>query len=939
MAPSAGRTSTRTRKKSARAREGDEEADEQVGGPPSVKEEGPASPLAPNPTATPETKPKGKGRRKPATKKGGAASLDTDPNAPPPIMLAPDYTANPAGPASSADTHFKCPQCDKVYKGKHARSIWRRHLQDKHGIPLSSQPRRTRWDNDANRPKSEEERRARTLDSKRRWARKARADRVGGTDAAESSTAGTPGRDASASADGRDDGEWEEDAAGEWEDEQSGRSRSGSTASWRDAGQVQGLQPPPPMVERAGSAPLQAYPTIYGRGGAIPDDRQGGSQQRPALRASQSSTLAAFPSADDSRQLLHRENNSYSQPQHAPPLRAPPHWAPHGHHPQPQPHSHYNDPYGSLPPLPPLHISTAQHYSSAPMQHYSNGPLSAPLYPSNGDGDYYRSSAPLDSDARASLAHTLQRPSSTSALPQPYSHPASTAMTSSLSHYATRRQASPFSHSRSRSHSRVNEMKSPIRQVAAESTEDAAGVLLALKMASPASSIRHSPPPTSRQRDWNDDDDDDDDEDDDEGPGNLSLESGDASFSFSAGNSTIRQESQEEDRSPPSSSSALSASESNNWPHTRPEPSTSNLSVAVSPRKRAASGSPESAGGSPHAVRTTGGNLASARKGRGMSFGQYASLTATPTPGMRIAMESSPVVGRGGRDDDGDLEESGAREGDLEEDEEEDLGSSERRRRSNRPRRGTNDGSPSRKARGKALGTSSSSSGRKSSRDRSSGGELSSSSAHRHSHYPPRRLEPPLPLHHHHPVGLSSDLGGFNLSSSSSQHPSSSSRGGAGGGHDGEMPPPHPTSSSILSTPAGPSHSNGASNSTAHDYYRPFAHPPSSASAALAPQAHYYPLSTHHGLSSPPSGYLFSSPAHPGISKQLGLTAQPGPGVFIGGQGETPGRGVVMGQGAEEGRRWSIGSSGGSKLGRGGGRRRGSDEDEEDEEEELRSEE
>lgn len=62
-------------------------------------------------------------------------------------LLAPEYSHNPAGPASSSATNFKCPQCDKIYKGKHARSIWRRHLQDKHGIPLSSQPRRTRWDN------------------------------------------------------------------------------------------------------------------------------------------------------------------------------------------------------------------------------------------------------------------------------------------------------------------------------------------------------------------------------------------------------------------------------------------------------------------------------------------------------------------------------------------------------------------------------------------------------------------------------------------------------------------------------------------------------------------------------------------------------------------------------------------------------------------------
>jgi len=72
-------------------------------------------------------------------------------------------------------TIYDCEYCDKTYQGKHARSIWRRHLSDKHKIPLSTQPRRTRWDNDANRPKTEEKRRERTLESKRRWARKNRA--------------------------------------------------------------------------------------------------------------------------------------------------------------------------------------------------------------------------------------------------------------------------------------------------------------------------------------------------------------------------------------------------------------------------------------------------------------------------------------------------------------------------------------------------------------------------------------------------------------------------------------------------------------------------------------------------------------------------------------------------------------------------------------------
>lgn len=69
---------------------------------------------------------------------------------------------------------FVCPHCQKRYVGKHARSIWRRHLQDKHAIPLSVQPRRTRWDRDANRPRNAEERRERMLESKRRWARKKR---------------------------------------------------------------------------------------------------------------------------------------------------------------------------------------------------------------------------------------------------------------------------------------------------------------------------------------------------------------------------------------------------------------------------------------------------------------------------------------------------------------------------------------------------------------------------------------------------------------------------------------------------------------------------------------------------------------------------------------------------------------------------------------------
>lgn len=95
---------------------------------------------------------------------------------------------------------FSCPYCDKQYAGKHARSIWRRHLQDKHFIPLSQQPRRTRWDGNANRPKNAEERRERMLESKRRWARKRRLQ-----DKAASGNGDVTG-DASTNAGSPDDG-------------------------------------------------------------------------------------------------------------------------------------------------------------------------------------------------------------------------------------------------------------------------------------------------------------------------------------------------------------------------------------------------------------------------------------------------------------------------------------------------------------------------------------------------------------------------------------------------------------------------------------------------------------------------------------------------------------------------------------------------------------
>ena len=41
---------------------------------------------------------------------------------------------------------YTCRCCRKTYTGKNARSVARRHLQDKHGVPLQLQERRSRWD-------------------------------------------------------------------------------------------------------------------------------------------------------------------------------------------------------------------------------------------------------------------------------------------------------------------------------------------------------------------------------------------------------------------------------------------------------------------------------------------------------------------------------------------------------------------------------------------------------------------------------------------------------------------------------------------------------------------------------------------------------------------------------------------------------------------------
>lgn len=88
---------------------------------------------------------------------------------------------------------------------------------------------------DANRPKSEEERRARTLDSKRRWARKNRAERNG-----------RPAED-DGSVDERDMEGWEEEEdEEEWEGEEG---RGGSAPVAPLAGQGRGIIYPPSHAE------------------------------------------------------------------------------------------------------------------------------------------------------------------------------------------------------------------------------------------------------------------------------------------------------------------------------------------------------------------------------------------------------------------------------------------------------------------------------------------------------------------------------------------------------------------------------------------------------------------------------------------------------------------------------------------------------------------
>lgn len=539
---------------------------------------------------------------------------------------------------------------------------------------------------DANRPKSEEERRARTLDSKRRWARKNRAERVGRP------------IDDDGSVDEQDLEGWEEEEEDEdWDGEQG---RGGSLPLAPVIGQGRGVIYPPSHAN--------ARDKDQGRGG------------RPSLRSSVS--LSSYPVADPRHPLIHRDANSgpgqfeaYQQQQqyyNAPPPSLTRHLPP---------DSDNRSPYqlsraGDLPLDPRLPEHPTPYYP--PFQHLSHPPPE-PMY--------------FAPPASAPSLSTIAGRASIMTHERPYD--------SSLNYYAPYPPSFPLS------------LRSPVRL--AESKEDAACVLLALKKGG-------SSPPTPMRAPREEEEEEEQVEV--EGDSSLdSLESTDAYFAVAA-----------QRRSLSPSSASTSAEETRGT-------------------KRAASESP------PVRVRR-----APVWTGEGSKF---TSLVATPTPAMRVAMESSPAVGG----------------------EEEVVAEAEERRYEGRRRRGDSH-SPSRQ--GKRRDDS---------------------------------------------VGLSSELGGFALSD----------RGKRTGR---QMPPPHPTSSSSassfnLSTPAGPSHPESF-----------FSHPFSSSSAAPSSHDHYYtqfanlhqqPHGGRSGLSSPPNAYLFSSPAHPGVSKQLGLTAQPGPGVLYA-AGETP---------------------------------------------------
>ncbi|KIR54387.1 hypothetical protein I315_02869 [Cryptococcus gattii Ru294] len=91
------------------------------------------------------------------------------------ILHPPEKDRSGFGGHNSQWEMYTCRVCSKTYDGKNARSVARRHLQDKHGVPLSVQARRSRWDCvDPNRPRNKSDAKERNLKSKRDWASKNR---------------------------------------------------------------------------------------------------------------------------------------------------------------------------------------------------------------------------------------------------------------------------------------------------------------------------------------------------------------------------------------------------------------------------------------------------------------------------------------------------------------------------------------------------------------------------------------------------------------------------------------------------------------------------------------------------------------------------------------------------------------------------------------------
>ncbi|GAA6057839.1 hypothetical protein JCM3770_000606 [Rhodotorula araucariae] len=942
------------------------------------------APAVPSSSAKPAT-----ARRKPAASKASASSKASS-RAPPslggdtadeetnpdgtPLYLAPDYTLNPAGPASSADVDFKCPQCDKVYRGKHARSIWRRHLQDKHGIPLSQQPRRTRWDTDASRPKSEEEKRARTLDSKRRWARKNRADKGGKppTDAAAapslSGSVGTPASEQSSEQAGPNGGEDEGDSSFD----------AGSVSGWSDGARggsapvhapapvgAYGVAPSNPFYGAGGASvygrtptkPAYGPPALLAGGGAM-DPYLAGMARAP-LRATASMPPVYAP--DDPRAPLHlRDANSYaSGGEDGPPVH--PHATQYTYGPT-NPYSH---------PFLPPHHQVAQERPHA--------------FPPLGYDEYGQ---PLNPALFSAASALPRRPSSNptfGASTNPYDHPggASPVVVTAgqpapvaLPYYA-RRHGSPARHlaaghsgiaagvpipssstresSRTAAVAAAGGLESPVKLRRTGKgkeaggggpggvRDDAAGILLALKAgpSSPMAGLAHVQSPVSSVRDQG------------ERRGLVLLGRGArAGAGTGTGGRTVpsdgepdEDESDDDDeaevrgmmlRSRAASGGALSPWRAALKNQQSPVTAAAVVAPVVSPRKRGRSESP-----APNLASTSSGEgstaaahalLATAKKahqyatvvhghplrGNGPAWDHGMSLVATPTPGnlMRIAMESSPVVRFGGGggarqgepDSEADLIGGGADDDDGDGEVDAFTSSSGGVRR---PRHGRSVSPSSQKGRRRVPGAGGSSS--------SGAGGASSSSQ-------------PRVLHHHHPVGLTSELGDFDLQHSSSS--SSVPRQQYHHHHDPlredetAMGAAHPGSSSSASshlvTPA-PTTSRTTTSVAAAAAAAALAHAQAHAdNAQAAPRTHPHdpflaapgtsaalPLTLVGGgdrdrgaergepvarTSSPPGGFssfLFSSPAHPQFSKTLGLTAAPGPGVLYTGAagGETPARG------------------------------------------------